>query len=178
MIHHACQLFYDNLFFRVWQTQREFLLVARAREGWGKGNIISGGAFCFTKYVQSAEKKASPSEGEAEGGCGGNSASPEPKRGAKPRARRIIQYGGVCWTMSELSLNKIQTPTEAKLFRNFAYGSRAKISGDSNSLNPSNFCPLAKIFCAAFYKSSERLTIYLLYYYNGLLMFLSFGFVT
>ncbi|PIQ07471.1 MAG: hypothetical protein COW72_00150 [Candidatus Nealsonbacteria bacterium CG18_big_fil_WC_8_21_14_2_50_37_10] len=80
--------------------------------------------------------------------------------------------------MSELSLNKIQTPTEAKLFRNFAYGSRAKISGDSNSLNPSNFCPLAKIFCAAFYKSSERLTIYLLYYYNGLLMFLSFGFVT
>ena len=28
------------------------------------------------------------SEGEAEGGCGGNSASPEPKRGAKPRARR------------------------------------------------------------------------------------------
>ena len=27
-----------------------------------------------------AEKKASPSEGEAEGGCGGNSASPEPKR--------------------------------------------------------------------------------------------------
>ena len=34
------------------------------------------------------------SEGEAEGGCGGNSASPEPKRGAKPRARRLIQYGG------------------------------------------------------------------------------------
>ena len=29
---------------------------------------------------KSAEKKASPSEGEAEGGCGGNSASPEPKR--------------------------------------------------------------------------------------------------
>jgi len=31
-----------------------------------------------------------------------------PKRGAKPRARRLIQYGGVCWTMSELSLSKIQ----------------------------------------------------------------------
>ena len=29
---------------------------------------------------KSAEKKASPSEGEAEGGCGGNSASPEPKQ--------------------------------------------------------------------------------------------------
>ena len=61
------------------------------------------------------------------------------------------------------------------LFRNFAYGSRAK---NFLPLNPSIFCPLAKIFCAAFYKSSERLTIYLLYYYNGLLMFLSFGFVT
>jgi hypothetical protein len=31
-----------------------------------------------------------------------------PKRGAKPRARRLIQYGGVCWTMSEFSLSKIQ----------------------------------------------------------------------
>src|SRR3989338_9989254 len=29
---------------------------------------------------KSAEKKASPSEGKAGGGCGGNSASPEPKR--------------------------------------------------------------------------------------------------
>ena len=79
--------------------------------------------------------------------------------------------------MSELSLSKIQRifPIDAKLLRNFAYGSRAKIF---LPLNPSKFCPLAKIFCAAFYKSSERLTIYLLYYYNGLLMFLSFGFVT
>ena len=31
-----------------------------------------------------------------------------PKRGAKPQARRLIQYGGVCWTKSELSLSKIQ----------------------------------------------------------------------
>jgi len=59
--------------------------------------------------------------------------------------------------MSELSLNKIQTPTEAKLFRNFAYGSRAKIF---LPLNPSNFCPLAKIFCAAF-------SILKFYSYNG-----------
>jgi len=29
---------------------------------------------------KSAEKRAAQSEGEAEGGCGGNSASPEPKR--------------------------------------------------------------------------------------------------
>jgi len=51
-----------------------------------------------------------------------------PKRGAKPRARRLIQYGGVCWTMSELSLSKIRTLTDAKLLRNFANGSRQKFS--------------------------------------------------
>jgi len=66
--------------------------------------------------------------------------------------------------MSELSLNKIQTPTEAKLFRNFAYGSRApkyKCFAFGYGVNK-NFCsprskpgallwgPLAKIFCAAF----------------------------
>jgi len=49
--------------------------------------------------------------------------------------------------MSELSLSKIQTPTDAKLLRNFANGSRAKIF---LPLNPSNFCPLAKIFVPPF----------------------------
>jgi hypothetical protein len=43
--------------------------------------------------------------------------------------------------MSELSLSKIQTPTDAKLLCNFADGSRAKIF---LPLNPSNFCPLAE----------------------------------
>ena len=32
-----------------------------------------------------------------------------PKRGAKRRARRLIQYGGVCWTKSEPILNEIPT---------------------------------------------------------------------
>jgi hypothetical protein len=56
-----------------------------------------------------------------------------------------FETGGVCWTMSELSLNTIQTPNDAKLLRNFADGSRAKIfRGSENALNPSNFCPLAE----------------------------------
>jgi len=62
-----------------------------------------------------------------------------------------IPYGGVYWTMSEPSLSKIQTLNDTKLLRNFSYGSRAKIF---LPLNPSNFCPLAKIFYAVFYKSS------------------------
>jgi hypothetical protein len=34
--------------------------------------------------------------------------------------------GGVCWMISELSLRKIQMPTDAKLLCIFADGSRAK----------------------------------------------------
>jgi len=32
------------------KTKREFLVVARAREGWGKGNIFFGGVFRKAKY--------------------------------------------------------------------------------------------------------------------------------
>jgi len=71
-----------------------------------------------------------------------------PKRGAKPRARRLIHYGGVCWTISEPFLSKIQILIDAKLFRNFADGSRAKIF---LPLNPSNFCPLAEKFLQNFW---------------------------
>jgi len=51
--------------------------------------------------------------------------------------------------MSELSLSKIQTLSDTKLLRNFSYGSRAKTF---LPLNPSNFCPLAKIFYAVFFQ--------------------------
>ena len=51
-------------------------------------NLFLGSSFLFSaqggwgkeKKEKPAEKKAVGSEGEAEGGCGGNSASPEPKR--------------------------------------------------------------------------------------------------
>jgi hypothetical protein len=70
-----------------------------------------------------------------------------PKPEPKARARRLIQYGGVCWKKSELILNKIPTPIDAKLLRNFAYGSQAKIF---LPLNPSNFCLLAESFLQIF----------------------------
>ena len=45
--------------------RREFLVVARARVGWGKGNTsFSCGAFCFAKYaLQIRRKNACRSEG-------------------------------------------------------------------------------------------------------------------
>jgi len=48
--------------------------------------------------------------------------------GGKNKSLYFSSEGGVCWTKLELSLSKIQTPTEAKLFRNFSYGERAKNS--------------------------------------------------
>ena len=50
-------------------------LIFSVQGGWGKEKNCKPAAKIF----------ASPSEGEAEGGCGGNSASPEPK----PANRRI-----------------------------------------------------------------------------------------
>ena len=61
--------------------------------------------------------------------------------------------GGVCWTMSELSLNKIQTPTEAKLFRNFAYGSRAKNFRGLKLLEPLQFLPARQNFLCRLFNS-------------------------
>jgi len=69
---------------------------------------------------------------------------PRPHRTISPR---LNCKSGACWTKSEPILSKIQTPTDAKLLRNFANGSRAKIF---LPLNPSNFCPLAKIFVPPF----------------------------
>jgi len=43
-------------------------------------NFFASGGWDKEKKEKSAEKIAVGSEGEAEGGCGGNSASPEPKR--------------------------------------------------------------------------------------------------
>jgi len=40
----------NSLLIFVRKHKREFLVVARAREGWGKGNIFFGGAFRKAKY--------------------------------------------------------------------------------------------------------------------------------
>ena len=44
--------------------RREFLVVARARVGWGKGNTFYfGGAFCEAKYALQIRRNARRSEG-------------------------------------------------------------------------------------------------------------------
>jgi len=109
------------------QKSREFFVVARARVGWDKDNISFGGAFCFAKYtLQIRRKKGQPSEGEAEGGCGGNSASPEPKRSpaallAKSRTRQK--------SFLFLLEGKIGRAQIKKCEENFFAGWRASASG-------------------------------------------------
>src|SRR3990167_3420061 len=72
MIHHACLPFYDNLFILVWQTQREFHFVARAREGWGKRN------YSFFSFGPAARKNhwRVPAGGQKGRGLGGRNFSP------------------------------------------------------------------------------------------------------
>jgi len=41
--------YYFNATPKIKKSKREFLVVARAREGWGKGNTFSCGAFCEAK---------------------------------------------------------------------------------------------------------------------------------
>jgi len=75
----------------------------------------------------SAEKKASPSEGEAEGGCGGNSASPEPKRSpAALLVRSRAQQKSFLFLLEE----KIGRAQNKKYEENFFAGWRALASGD------------------------------------------------
>jgi hypothetical protein len=95
--------------------------------------------------------------------------------GAHSSLRRLIQYGGVCWTTSELSLSKIKTPTDpssrAKLtteqaqsyFAILLTAREQKFSRDIHSLNSSNFCLLDKnflknILVAFQYKKLRRIT--------------------
>ncbi|MFA6463247.1 MAG: hypothetical protein WCT51_04380, partial [Candidatus Shapirobacteria bacterium] len=57
-----------------------FPLPAHGRVGARATSILAAHFALQNTLSKSAEKRAVGSEGEAEGGCGGNSASPEPKR--------------------------------------------------------------------------------------------------
>ena len=83
-------------FLRFSQTKlgSSLLLPAHGRVGARATSFLAAHFALQNTLSNSAEKKASPSEGEAEGGCGGNSASPEPKRspaagGARRKTRRV-----------------------------------------------------------------------------------------
>ena len=74
----------------------------------------------------SAEKRAVGSEGEAEGGCGGNSASPEPKRSP---AALLVQSRSQQKSFLFLLEEKIGRAQIKKCEENFFAGWRALASG-------------------------------------------------
>ena len=59
---------------------RTLSLPAHGRVGARATSTLAAHFAMQNTHSKSAEKRAVGSEGEAEGGCGGNSASPEPKR--------------------------------------------------------------------------------------------------
>ena len=75
---------------------------------------------------KSAEKKAVGSEGEAEGGCGGNSASPEPKRSP---AALLVQSRPPKKSFVFLLEEKIGRAQIKNCEQNFSLSERALASG-------------------------------------------------
>ena len=77
---------------------------------------------------------ASPSEGEAEGGCGGNSASPEPKRSP---AALLVQSRGQQKSFLFLLKEKIGRAQNKKCEENFFAEQRAKRAAAGRSVQNS-----------------------------------------
>ena len=93
------------------------------------GSLIfsaQGGRGKEKNYKPAAKKFASPSEGEAEGGCGGNSASPEPKRSP---AALLVQSRAQQKSFLFLLEEKIGRAQIKKCEENFFAGWRAPASG-------------------------------------------------
>ena len=86
-----------------------------AQGGWGK-----------EKNLPAAKNFASPSEGEAEGGCGGNSASPEPKRSP---AALLVQSRVPQKSFLFLLKEKIGGAQNKKLRRKLFCGTASEASG-------------------------------------------------
>jgi len=91
-------------------------LIFSASGGWGREKNCKPAAKNF----------ASPSEGEAEGGCGGNSASPEPKRSP---AALLVQSRAQQKSFLFLLKEKIGCAQIKKCRENFFAGWRALASG-------------------------------------------------
>jgi len=85
--------------------------------------LIKSGLGVFNSVVK---KFASPSEGEAEGGCGGNSAAPEPKRSP---AALLVQSRTPQKSFLFLLEEKIRRAQIRKSEENFFVGWRASASG-------------------------------------------------
>jgi len=116
-------------FLRFSQTKlgSSLLLPAHGRVGARATSFLAAHFALQNTLSNSAEKKASPSEGEAEGGCGGNSASPEPKRSpAALLVRSRAQQKSFLFLLEE----KIGRAQNKKYEENFFAGWRALASGD------------------------------------------------
>ena len=87
-------------------------------------------------HSKPAEKRAVQSEGEAEGGCGGNSASPEPKRSP---AALLVQSRGQQKSFLFLLEEKIGRAQNKKCEENFFAGQRAKRAAAGRSVQNSVF---------------------------------------
>ena len=92
-------------------------------------------------HSKSAGKKAVQSEGEAEGGCGGNSASPEPKRSP---AALLVQGRGQQKSFLFLLEEKNRRAQIKKCEENFFAGQRAKRAAAGRSVQNSAFGFLSK----------------------------------
>jgi len=100
--------------------------------GWvGQGRHLSYFVFWFLSL--SAKNSVRPSEGAAEGGCGGNSASPEPKRSP---ATLLIQSRPTKKSFVFLLEEKIRRAQIKNCKQNFSFSERAKraVAGRSESL--------------------------------------------
>jgi len=89
-------------------------------------NFSASGGWDKEKKEKSAEKIAVGSEGEAEGGCGGNSASPEPKRSP---ATLLVQSRTQQKSFLFLLEEKNRRAQIKKCEENFFAGWRASASG-------------------------------------------------
>jgi len=89
-------------------------------------NFSAHGWWGKEKNLKPAEKIAAESEGEAEGGCGGNSASPEPKRSP---AALLVQSRTQQKSFLFLLEEKIRRAQIKKCRENFFAGWRASASG-------------------------------------------------
>jgi len=109
------------------------LLPAHGRVGARATSTLAAHFALQNTHFKSAEKRAVGSEGEAEGGCGGNSASPEPKRSP---ATLLVKSRPTKKSFVFLLKEKIGRAQIKNCKQNFSLAERAKraVAGRSESL--------------------------------------------
>ena len=154
LVLHTIVSIYANSIFR------EFLVVARARVGGARATSFLAAHFA----KQNTNSVGVQSEGEAEGGCGGNSASPEPKRSP---AALLSKSRPPKKSFVFLLEEKIGRAQIKKCEQNFSLSERALASGGGVERQNSafgfsrkkvriSFRVWSQIVCSAFVASALR----------------------